>query len=683
MQKTRSHAPPRLSSDHSNASSTTPRVVQHDVQPQTLLHTSDQAVLNHGGTPHQEQGNKTSFDVQDAKGRKIHVDNRERAELHQQHLEAEVEADHAERISASSSPPLIGEDARCTQVHQETETGLEDAGDGDKSAVVSDAKKVTFSIGTPSKPPAPYVEDCLSDGSEVVPAPLRMKGPPARTRTIVPLLKPRREAASDSGYSSVSAGSGPIISHKAGVTILKEVAEDTTGRGDGDATNRRLSAPLAEKAQSPTPANVPTQKAFARKAPSSSSNTRPHLPDSDADEAQADSTGSGVPGVYRQERRDPKSPSVYSPTSSETSSSFSSSSSWERLSHSEDDIVPSESASRLPQLRQGFSRGRQTEVPLPSAPPQRHSVREVTPDRSRRHTTSRNDPQEVRHSTHRSKPQQRHHRGRTQWSDISTEEASEDIGQLFTDEFLLGSLSTKSFLRMALQSSQEMVNEVTAALIRPDELQFVMMTLVLDPDIVHSEVRTSIQRAIQRFGKQLQFEASGAFENAFGAAFQDTLVSLNAADLLIRPYKLARRQSRVVAAVAGDQSFFMPSPHVEQTTIWHEVLARSRAYPAFKTVLMQLAHKPYEQRIAFALGSTMFNERGQRITSPKRAAEEISWVPTHRFSVSFEEHPAMADRLKGYVEESMDEVWNWWPLAPRVHTLRAGFCRFKWKEVCP
>ena len=236
---------------------------------------------------------------------------------------------------------------------------------------------------------------------------------------------------------------------------------------------------------------------------------------------------------------------------------------------------------------------------------------------------------------------------------------------------------------MALQCSDEMINEVTAALVTFDELQFMMTALVFDPDIVHSEIRTSIKCAIQRFGKQLQLEAGGGSKAAVGAAFQDTLVALNATDLLMRPSELTQRQRRIDVIDPDDQKSDTSHLHVREANIWHDVFARSHAYPAFKSALMDLAHNPYEQRVTSALGGSLFNERGCKMESLRKAAKEISWVPIHLISVSFQEPSYMADRLKGCVERWMGEVWNWWPLAPRLHTLPVGFCRLKWKEVCP
>lgn len=220
-----------------------------------------------------------------------------------------------------------------------------------------------------------------------------------------------------------------------------------------------------------------------------------------------------------------------------------------------------------------------------------------------------------------------------------------------------------------------------------------LMALVLNPNTVQKEVRTRIQLTIQKFGEKLQLEAGSALEKAVGVAFQDSVVSERVTDLLMRPSKAVQQcgKTTVTDADKGDfreahvdrarQRFEVQTPCVKEAAIWHEIFTRSRAFPVFKADLMNLAHDPYEQRIRSALGDTIFSEKGHRLASPEQTIRELSWVPPHLLSFSFHQPIGVIDRLKGFVEDSMNEAWNWWLLAPRLHKLRADYCRLRWQLV--
>ena len=262
-----------------------------------------------------------------------------------------------------------------------------------------------------------------------------------------------------------------------------------------------------------------------------------------------------------------------------------------------------------------------------------------------------------------------------------------------TDRHPSRTSSSKSFFTTALQVSDEITEEITTALVTADELHFMLMALVLDPNTVQKEVRTRIQLTIQKFGEKLECEAGSALEKAVGVALQDSVVSKRVTDLLTRPRKVVQRCGKTTVADAdkGDfreahvdharRGFEVQTPCVQEAAIWHEVFTRSRAFPVFKADLMNLARDPYEQRIRSALGDTIFSEKGHRLASPEQTIRELSWVPPHLLSFSFHQPIGVIDRLKGFVEDSMNEAWNWWPLAPRLHKLRADCCRLRWQSV--
>ena len=39
------------------------------------------------------------------------------------------------------------------------------------------------------------------------------------------------------------------------------------------------------------------------------------------------------------------------------------------------------------------------------------------------------------------------------------------------------------------------------------------------------------------------------------------------------------------------------------------------------------------------------------------------------------------NRLRSFIEDEMDEQWNWWPMSPRLHPLRGDRGRLQWKSA--
>ena len=87
---------------------------------------------------------------------------------------------------------------------------------------------------SPPPPPAPYVEDVDSDGSAVVPNTRRDAGHHRHpSKTLPHMHKPRRDAASDSGYSSHASNtvaSSTLSQPTAGSQHLKQASSVSSRR---------------------------------------------------------------------------------------------------------------------------------------------------------------------------------------------------------------------------------------------------------------------------------------------------------------------------------------------------------------------------------------------------------------------------------------------------------------------
>jgi hypothetical protein len=114
-----------------------------------------------------------------------------------------------------------------------------------------------------------------------------------------------------------------------------------------------------------------------------------------------------------------------------------------------------------------------------------------------------------------------------------------------------------------------------------------------------------------------------------------------------------------------------------------DFFCNSEAYNTSRSELFDVAHEMYEKRILSAIGRDL-EQAGVRLEKDVThyTGREISWVPVHYLTFSDDASLSYADTMKAAIEERMGESWNWWPLAPRLHQLRPGYCRLQWKSVC-
>jgi hypothetical protein len=100
---------------------------------------------------------------------------------------------------------------------------------------------------------------------------------------------------------------------------------------------------------------------------------------------------------------------------------------------------------------------------------------------------------------------------------------------------------------------------------------------------------------------------------------------------------------------------------------------------------LRLINEPYHERVltAFVVASRVIGSTGKLLDRQGIAllAEEISWTPTRLLTWSQSRSLSIANQLKGLLEDTMGETWNWWPLEPRLRQLDDGFCRLFWQTV--
>jgi hypothetical protein len=136
---------------------------------------------------------------------------------------------------------------------------------------------------------------------------------------------------------------------------------------------------------------------------------------------------------------------------------------------------------------------------------------------------------------------------------------------------------------------------------------------------------------------------------------------------------------RLLRSTDEDKEDLSEGPEDETRTRYF--ILDSNACVHFKKSLLEYVHKPYEKRILTALGGSPFWEMCQSKVSLTGLARELSWVPTNLVSFSHDRSLGTADLLKGYIEDTMGETWNWSPMEGRRYRLEDGSCRLNWKAV--
>jgi len=225
------------------------------------------------------------------------------------------------------------------------------------------------------------------------------------------------------------------------------------------------------------------------------------------------------------------------------------------------------------------------------------------------------------------------------------------------------------------------------ALLAPDllcrgEMVFINSTVNQDPDIGIAGYCVRVRRLINTLGRDLKGEAEGAVQVGLALALQTrSLPDHVVHELVVRsgalhngPAGFAEREED------GEQR------SDENVSRFCDFILVSNAYATFKTNLMAIAHRPHWLRMAKAVGNRAIGEAGKTLHAEdlKIVVEELSWVPSHL--VTFTDHASfrlpLADRLKAFVEDHTHGEGDWWPLSPRKHSLREGFCRLQWTSSC-
>lgn len=243
-------------------------------------------------------------------------------------------------------------------------------------------------------------------------------------------------------------------------------------------------------------------------------------------------------------------------------------------------------------------------------------------------------------------------------------------------------------------SRLEMVNRMASMVFCSEDIHRINVAAVNDLEIGPERFRRNLRRMIKILGQELRAEARDPLERSTAVALQTRSVSTRAAHRVLIEAGLAdQRHTRAsepsdevpqsdVSIESTDEDQDSPDEKPEDETRMYQFILGSMAYDHLKKRLLLFAHEPYEKRLLAALSGTSTGGVNEVPESVSHIARELSWVPPHLLSFSEDRSLGLGDRIKGFIENTMEESWDWSPFRERQHRLKDDWFRLSWKSVC-
>ena len=275
-------------------------------------------------------------------------------------------------------------------------------------------------------------------------------------------------------------------------------------------------------------------------------------------------------------------------------------------------------------------------------------------------------------------------------------EDDSDDGKSIFSQASLASTWTSLGNSVNISSTINMMSRVISVLFCTEGLQTVVnATAVEDSGVGPDRYRRNVRRMIKTFGLELRNEADSPIEVHTAVSLQTRSVSTHVArEIMTRAGGFQPKEHDVVATYdftkddlqsdasvdSADEDEEVSTGGPEDEAKIRDFILGSNACVQFKTSLLRFVHKPYERRILDALSGWHRSMLGDTVSLPQ-IARELSWIPPSLFSLSHDRSLGVSDQVKGLIEDTMGESWNWSPLQERRPRLQTDFSRLSWKSV--
>lgn len=225
------------------------------------------------------------------------------------------------------------------------------------------------------------------------------------------------------------------------------------------------------------------------------------------------------------------------------------------------------------------------------------------------------------------------------------------------------------------------INQVVDVVFCTAALIPVKKAAIWDPAIGPESFLKNLRRMVERYGATLKLEVVTKDERTASTLLRSSSVAERIAGAV-----MSRRSPLMIPVdppapaddVESDAHDEFPDPEGNETmedvgnnqvqTIL-EFLQRSQAYLLFKAELLAFVHAPYEKRISRSLKATSESTGGPERDKVTLYRREMSWVPPRLINFRVFDDNSIGNRVKAWVEETMGETWDWWPLQPRKHSV--------------
>lgn len=238
-------------------------------------------------------------------------------------------------------------------------------------------------------------------------------------------------------------------------------------------------------------------------------------------------------------------------------------------------------------------------------------------------------------------------------------------------------------------TSRDLMSVLTSDLLCVHDIATLNHSVVHDLEIDDERFRHNIELMIRCLGKDLIREAESPVQFDAAQVLRTKSFSRSAAHVvwvyakqlqdteagLLIPHCVAALldhmppcDERMEASVAGALEL---EEHTISAAIDREIedirrfFVESEAYKAYKDLLLSFAHQRYAERIARALGDTVYGDSGKREmpVSVQCAAQELAWVPPqllYIYDITAHSHEQQVG------ERIMVKARQWWPFSYSV-----------------
>lgn len=111
-----------------------------------------------------------------------------------------------------------------------------------------------------------------------------------------------------------------------------------------------------------------------------------------------------------------------------------------------------------------------------------------------------------------------------------------------------------------------------------------------------------------------------------------------------------------------------------------DFILASHSYQGLKDELVAFVCRNYTKRIENVLRCTPRDNAEAKHSRQELQsfASEFRWLSSTDVNISFEVVQTWTNSLKAFVEDTLGESWNWWPLKARVQPIPRGYARVRW-----